>query len=46
MTTNLIETMYGLGYRLKAAPEDSPSPKESQAEVEKSRRAKNSICGY
>lgn len=34
MTTNLIETMYGLGYRLKAVPEDSPSPQESQAEVE------------
>jgi len=33
MTTNLIETMYGLGYRLKAVPEDLPSPKVSQAEV-------------
>lgn len=33
MSTNLIETMYGLGYRLKAVPEDLPSPKVSQAEL-------------
>jgi diguanylate cyclase (GGDEF)-like protein len=33
MTKDLIETVYGLGYRLKAPPEGSPSPKMSQEEV-------------
>lgn len=33
MTTDLIETVYGLGYRLKALPEDSPSRKLSQEKV-------------
>ncbi|MFB2894502.1 response regulator [Aerosakkonemataceae cyanobacterium BLCC-F50] len=34
MSTNLIETVYGLGYRLKAPPEDFASAKMSQEEVE------------
>jgi diguanylate cyclase (GGDEF)-like protein len=33
ITTDLIETMYGLGYRLKAPPEDSPSRRLSPEEV-------------
>ena len=33
MTTELIETVYGLGYRLKAPPKDSPARRASQAEV-------------
>lgn len=34
MNINLIETVYGLGYRLKAPPEDFPSSKTSQETVE------------
>jgi len=34
MTTDLIETVYGLGYRLKAPPEDSCSRPVPQEEVE------------
>lgn len=33
MTTDLIETVYGLGYRLKAPPEGSPSRSVSQEEA-------------
>ena len=33
MSKNLIETVYGLGYRLKALPENISSPKMSQEEV-------------
>ncbi|AFZ18852.1 response regulator [Allocoleopsis franciscana] len=33
MTTDLIETVYGLGYRLKAPPQDSPSRSVSQEET-------------
>ncbi|MGA9378385.1 MAG: response regulator [Phormidium sp.] len=33
MSTNLIETVYGLGYRLKALPEDFPSTRMSPEEV-------------
>jgi diguanylate cyclase (GGDEF)-like protein len=33
MTTDLIETVYGLGYRLKAPPDDSPSQRMSQEEA-------------
>jgi DNA-binding response OmpR family regulator/HPt (histidine-containing phosphotransfer) domain-containing protein len=33
MTTDLIETVYGLGYRLKAPPQDSPSGSVSQEEA-------------
>jgi diguanylate cyclase (GGDEF)-like protein len=33
MTTDLIETVYGLGYRLKAPPNDSPSQRMSQEEA-------------
>ena len=35
MTTDLIETVYGLGYRLKAPPDDSPSGSMSQEEAER-----------
>lgn len=33
MTADLIETVYGLGYRLKAPPDDSPSHRMSQEEA-------------
>ncbi len=33
MTADLIETVYGLGYRLKAPPDDSPSGRMSQEEA-------------
>jgi len=33
MTNDLIETVYGLGYRLKAPPQESPPQRVSQGEV-------------
>lgn len=33
MSINLIETVYGLGYRLKTSPTDAPSPKTFQDQV-------------
>lgn len=33
MTTDLIETVYGLGYRQKAPPCDTPSPKSQEVEL-------------
>lgn len=33
ITTDLIETVYGLGYRLKAPPDDTPSRSMSQEEA-------------
>ncbi|HLO51418.1 MAG TPA: response regulator [Kamptonema sp.] len=35
MTKDLIETVYGLGYRLKQLPEDSLSPSASSEEMQK-----------
>jgi diguanylate cyclase (GGDEF)-like protein len=40
MTTDLIETVYGLGYRLKAPPDDSPSQRMSQEEAGRGVRAR------